>query len=202
MNKNKDYDKSYYVNNHINRINSVYGFIIKMYYDYTAWYAMASPAQLKKGDTVLDIGCGVGILVEQFKNRGYQVTGVDVNEEAIENSIAPSDCLLVESTANLSYPDDYFDLVVSREVLEHIPEEKIDACIKEWRRVSKGKMIHIIAVKERGKSATDDPAHINVQTEQWWMNKFRRHGFDVIKQPKKYFFSPFGSEGYFMCIEK
>jgi ubiquinone/menaquinone biosynthesis C-methylase UbiE len=201
MNKNDKYDESYYYNNHIKWLNSFFGFFVKLYYRYIASYIMAKAAKIKKGNKILDIGCGVGILVQQFNKLGYQATGVDVNKEAIQNSISPKNCFLVQTTAELNYPKQYFDLIVSREVLEHIPVEDIDACIKEWDRVSKGQMIHIIAVKERGPSAIDDPTHINVQNEKWWIDKFGEYGYIAIKKPKKIFFSPFGSEGYFMFIK-
>ncbi len=162
---------------------------------------MARAVGLKKSDKVLDIGCGVGALVEQFNKLGYQAIGVDVNEEAIKNSIYPKNCLLVQTTAKLSYPDNYFNLVVSREVLEHISADHIDDCIKEWDRVSVGKMIHIIAVTERGPSATDDITHVNVQFEKWWIEKFKEHGYKTIIKPQKLFFSLFGTKGYLMFIK-
>lgn len=198
MNKVKNYSEDYFVYNHLRHINSRYGFLMKMYYRYLALYCMAKPANLAKGGKVLDIGCGVGILAEQFNKLGYQTIGVDVNKTAIENSVCPKKCLLVEKTSRLDFPDNYFDLIVSREVLEHIPLTDIDACIKEWDRAGKGKMIHIIAVSERGKSAVGDPAHINVKPEKWWVEKFKKHGYKALKNPSKLFFSPFGSSGYFM----
>lgn len=200
MNKNDRYDESYFINNHLRWLNSIFGFLIRLYYRYLASYIMAKAAKLKKNDRVLDIGCGVGILVEQFNKLGYQAVGVDVSEEAIKNSIYPSSCRLVETTAKLDYPNNHFDLVVSREVLEHIPISQIDACIDEWDRVSKGKMIHIIAVRERGPSALDDPTHVNLQSEQWWVEKFMEHGYEARRKPQKFFFSPFGSDGYFLFI--
>jgi len=202
MNKNEKYDKSYFVNNHLRLINSFCGPLIKQYYRYVASYIMARPGKLRRGDKVLDVGCGVGILVEQFNKIGYQTVGVDVNYEAIKNSICPEHCFLVKTTAELDYPNHYFDLVVSREVLEHIPVTDLDACINEWDRVSKGKMIHIIAVLERGLSATNDPTHVNVQSEKWWMTKFGEHSYKIIIKPQKFFFSPFGSLGYLMFVKE
>ncbi len=202
INKNKRYDRSYFYNNHIKWLNSFCGFFIKQYYRYIASYVMAKAAGLKKEDKVLDIGCGVGALVEQFNKLGYQAIGVDVNKEAIKNSIYLKNCFLVQTTAKLPYHDNYFDLVVSREVLEHIPADQIDACINEWDRVSAGKMIHIIAVTERGPSATDDITHVNVQFEKWWIKKFMKHGYWAIRKPQKLFFSLFGTKGYLMFIKR
>ncbi len=198
VNKNERYCRSYFFNNHIRWLNPFTGFFVKQYYRYVASYIMAKAAGLKKNDKVLDIGCGVGILVEQFNKLGYQAVGVDVSQEAIKNSIYSKNCFLVQTTAKLPYPDNYFNLVASREVLEHIPANQIDACIDEWDRVSVGKMIHIIAVKERGSAATDDITHVNVQSEKWWIKKFMEHGYRAIRKPQKFFFSLLGSKGYLM----
>ena len=197
-NKNKRYNRSYFFNNHLRWLNLFCGFFVKQYYRYIVDYVMAKPARLKKNARVLDIGCGVGILVEQFNKLGYQAVGIDVNKEAIKNSICPKNCFLVQTAAKLSYSDNYFNLVVSREVLEHISVSDIDACINEWDRVSVGKMIHIIAVRERGLSAIDDPMHVNVQSEKWWIEKFKQHGYRTTRKPQKFFFSHFGSKGYLM----
>jgi ubiquinone/menaquinone biosynthesis C-methylase UbiE len=201
MNKNPNYDDEYYLHNHQRHLNSFYGFIIELYYRYLAFYIMTKPVKIKKGDKILDIGCGIGILEKQFDKLGYNAIGVDVNRAAIKNSVSPKNCFLVKTTAKLDYPDSYFDLIVSREVLEHISEAEIDDCLKEYNRVGKGKMVHIIAVSERGKSAKNDPTHLNVRSEKWWAEKFFNHGYTVKIKPKKLFFSPFGSSGYFL-IEK
>jgi cyclopropane fatty-acyl-phospholipid synthase-like methyltransferase len=198
MNQEKTYDEAYFLANHLRKLRSWRGYFVRRYYRYVASYAMAGAAKLHPHAKVLDIGCGVGILVQQFIKLGYQAKGVDVSQAAIANSIIPQHCSLVATTAKLDYPDQYFDLVVSREVLEHIPAEDIDACIDERDRVSKGKMVHIIAVRERGTSAINDPTHVNVQAEQRWITTFAKHQYKAIRQPRKCFFSPFGNKGYLM----
>ena len=201
MNKRGSYDSSYYVGNYLRHVNAWYGFIIRAYYNYVAYQFMAKPTRLPSQSRVLDIGCGVGLLVEQFAKLDYQVVGVDVHQAAIENSICPSRCFLVETTSCLSYPARHFDLIVSREVLEHIPAADIDPCIQEWDRVGKGVMVHIVAVAERGQSAFDDPTHVNVKTEQWWIDKFGEHGYIPATRAIRMFLSPLGSTGYFMMIK-
>jgi ubiquinone/menaquinone biosynthesis C-methylase UbiE len=201
MSREASYDEDYYHHNHLRHLNSSYGFIIKWYYRYIAHLCMVLPSKIRPGAKVIDIGCGVGTLVQQLHELHYQPTGVDVNECAIRNSICPGKCHLVSTTASLDYPDKYFDLIVSRECLEHIPETDIDRCILEWDRVGNGCMVHIIATEERGESVTDDPLHVNVKPEQWWVNKFTTFGYKTIRSPMKLFFSPFGSSGYFMMVK-
>ena len=189
-----DYVGAYY----LRHLVEWYGPLVKLYYKYIAQHCMIRPAKLKKGSKILDIGCGIGLLVYCFNKLGYDAKGIDVNPNAIACSLEPLNSICVEQSSKLPFPDNYFDLVVSREVLEHIPLSEIDNCIDEWERVGNGVFIHIIAVSDRGKRVINDPAHINVQSENWWIEKFTEHGYSVIRKPSKLYYYPYGSQGYLM----
>jgi ubiquinone/menaquinone biosynthesis C-methylase UbiE len=191
------YGDEYFRKNHLRLLRSPLGFLPRRYHRYVARTCMVGEAVNPRGWRVLDVGCGVGILAAELLALGHDVTGIDVNEAAIRNSIAPSRCRLVADSGKLDFPDGHFDLVVSREVLEHIEASEIDRCIDEWDRVGKGRMVHIIAVTERGRSARNDPTHVNVQPERWWTETFRRHGYARRHCPGV-FFSQYGSTGYFV----
>jgi len=200
MNRLNHYGYEYYAH-YLRHASAWYGFALRGYYRYVAYHCVTAPMNIPSNGRILDIGCGVGLLVEQFCRLGYQAIGVEVNKAPIEHSLCPDQCFLAATTAELNYPDGYFDLIVSREVLEHIHGAEIDRCIREWDRVGKGAMVHIIAVSERGQSATQDPTHINVQPEAWWADKFQSYGYDRINPATK-LLSPFGSSGYFRMSTK
>jgi len=46
-----------------------------------AWISSIAPYTLYP--KLLDLGCGPGIYAEQFHNRGYSVTGIDLSERSI-----------------------------------------------------------------------------------------------------------------------
>ncbi len=81
------------------------------------------------GSTVLDIGCGGGLLSEAMARQGARVTGIDLGKTAIE--VATLHALeagvevryLVESAADhaLIHPAAY-DAVTCLEMLEHVPD--------------------------------------------------------------------------------
>lgn len=89
------------------------------------------------GKSVVDVGCGGGILSESMAKCGAQVTGIDMGPGPIE--IAKLH--LLESGLNVNYqqisaedfasqhPED-FDVVTCMEMLEHVPDPEsiIQAC--------------------------------------------------------------------------
>lgn len=195
-NKRAVYDDQYYKEEYLRHLNAPYGFIVKPYQKYLA-FCIAKLTKLKKGDKILEIGCGIGVLTGEFKKLGYDVIGLETNGPAIKNSVCKENCKAVKDISKLDYADNFFDLVISKETLEHIFEQDIDNCIKEWDRVCKGVQVHIIAVKERGITATKNPAHVNVNIEDWWINKFKKYGYSV-QSPPWWVFYLFGHKGFFI----
>lgn len=89
------------------------------------------------GKTVLDVGCGGGILSEALAFRGARVTGIDMGEAPL----AVARLHLLESGLDIDYQqataEDFadehesaFDVVCCLEMLEHVPEPSsvIKAC--------------------------------------------------------------------------
>ncbi len=82
-----------------------------------------------KGKIVLDVGCGGGILAESMAQRGAQVTGIDLSEQALKVAQLHS----LESGIEVDYrqtsAEDFarerpagFDVVTCMELLEHVPD--------------------------------------------------------------------------------
>jgi 2-polyprenyl-6-hydroxyphenyl methylase / 3-demethylubiquinone-9 3-methyltransferase len=80
------------------------------------------------GKTVLDVGCGGGILAEAMAGRGARVTGIDLSEK----SLRVAELHRLESGAAVTYEhamaEDFaarhaggFDVVTCMELLEHVP---------------------------------------------------------------------------------
>jgi SAM-dependent methyltransferase len=84
---------------------------------------------LAKPRTLLDVGCGEGVLVHRWAQRlGPQshIVGIDLEEESIQagwsEHSAPNIEYRVMRAENLPFADGEFELASAIEVLEHVPD--------------------------------------------------------------------------------
>jgi SAM-dependent methyltransferase len=88
---------------------------------------------------LLDSGCGEGFVLDYFRRGGLDVTavGADLRLEALhwaKNNLLPDLNGTVADIHRLPFPDNSFPLVMSLEVLEHIPDSGLG--LRELLRVS------------------------------------------------------------------
>jgi 2-polyprenyl-3-methyl-5-hydroxy-6-metoxy-1,4-benzoquinol methylase len=78
--------------------------------------------------SVLDVGCGEGVLVQRWARAKPEarVVGIDLEEESIQagwaEHAAPNLEYRVMEAANLPFAADEFELASAIEVLEHVPD--------------------------------------------------------------------------------
>jgi 2-polyprenyl-3-methyl-5-hydroxy-6-metoxy-1,4-benzoquinol methylase len=80
-------------------------------------------ARLKPGGgSVLEIGCGPGLMLAAFAQRGWQVLGIERNEEAAERARRTPGLEITADPVEQLPANVRFDLIVMFHVLEHIGE--------------------------------------------------------------------------------
>jgi len=90
---------------------------------------------------ILDVGCGAGFFSVLLAKEGYQVTGVDLTPDMVENARTlaeeeKTDCeFFVMDAENLRFADESFDVVISRNLTWTLPDVK--SAYREWVRVLK-----------------------------------------------------------------
>ena len=90
---------------------------------------------IKLGQKFLDIGCGRGEFLQGFIDRGVQGHGVD-RSRAAEKYCPEADLRTADlENEKLPYPDNYFDVIYSKSVIEHFyyPEKLVQEMYRVLR---------------------------------------------------------------------
>lgn len=116
--------------------------------------------------SVLDVGCGPGYLVRLLKERGVNAGGCDTSAEAV-GLAADRTCVHIPVSG---VPPNFADVVICREVLEHVPVADIPEMVCDLFRVAR-RFVYITTRFSDGSvfdAATDfetDPTHISLLSQ-------------------------------------
>ena len=79
---------------------------------------------------IVDAGCGEGVLVEKYRQRGRQIIGLDLNYA--------SEFVLRGNILNMPFSDESFDVVLLLDVFEHLSYHDQPQCLTEIKRILRG----------------------------------------------------------------
>jgi 2-polyprenyl-3-methyl-5-hydroxy-6-metoxy-1,4-benzoquinol methylase len=148
-----------------------------------AYQELMKPILKYKFKKVLDVGCGIGQGVAIMRNKGIEAYGIDISEKIVpfwEEGNITQFCQ-VACADKIPFPDDYFDLVICTEVMEHVPEEGVRDVLREIKRVGKQFFFTIALATAVHKMPHDgSEPHICVKSPQWWKDVFEELGFDTV----------------------
>ena len=119
---------------------------------------------------VLDAGCAMGFLVEALRVRGVEAEGIDLSTYAIDRVHESVREFCRQGSIADEFPDHY-DLIVTIEVLEHMPPRESEAAIANFCRHTDDVLFSSTPGDYR------EPSHINVRPPEQWAELFARHGF-------------------------
>ena len=87
------------------------------------------PVGEKHVQRILEEGCGTGTYVRALLPYADEVCGIDVEPEYLQKAVTavPEAHLQLAFCEKLPYPDNYFDLVLNHEVIEHVEDDRATA---------------------------------------------------------------------------
>ena len=74
--------------------------------------------------TILDVGCGLGMYVRAFRRYSPNVHGVDIDPDKVAEASQELPNIRVAPAEDLPYADGMFDVVLSHEVIEHVDDDR------------------------------------------------------------------------------
>lgn len=161
------------------------------------------------GGRLLEIGCSYGSYLNQARNAGWEVYGVEIAKDPARYGQEILGLNIYQGTLeNAGLADDFFDIVTGWMVLEHLHDPL--AAIKEIRRIIKPGGIFAFSVPNAGSwefklfganwFSLDVPRHLSHFTPEYIQYLLTSNGF----QPEKIYFQKNISNIPFslaLCIE-
>jgi SAM-dependent methyltransferase len=84
---------------------------------------------------ILDFGCGSGEVLAILRSLGWQSSGIEINEKAARYARSKGLEVYTQDLKSVNFPDDHFDVVRIRSVLEHLHD--VTGLLKEIHRILK-----------------------------------------------------------------
>jgi SAM-dependent methyltransferase len=154
---------------------------------------------VRAGSSVLELGCGAGMLA-LLKRKKVTLTGVDLSGEcALAARRNGYDATFAAELSQLPFPSASFDYVVSLDVLGHVEAEAKDAVLAEVKRVLRpgGVTLHGIECTDRTARKSYDEmsaeelrrfieidGHVGLEEEHEHAARFRKFFPQVAWEPR------------------
>jgi SAM-dependent methyltransferase len=145
---------------------------------------------MTKNQKILEIGSGVGTLLKHLLDQGYDVHGTETDIEYIKKSkeLYGNIPITLVNSELLPFGDNIFDVVISFDVFEHIPDS--DGHLAEVKRVLKSGGYYLLQTPNkytnipfeviRHKSLTAwKEDHVALHSYSEIIKRFQRDGFKV-----------------------
>jgi len=152
-----------------------------------------------KGENILDIGCGTGLMSKELKKRNYNIYGADISEEALKKYNKIGNGEIADFEKKFPFKSSFFNNIFASEVIEHI--HNVENFLYELKRICKknGK-IYISTPNSNfwvyrvysffGKCLPEvqHPGHINFFSNNILKSLFKKYNFVITNKLSNYVF--------------
>jgi SAM-dependent methyltransferase len=133
---------------------------------------------LRAGMRVLDVGCGQGFALGEFRDRGLDAVGITLGKDA--EVCREQGFAVHEMDQNfMTFPDNEFDVLWCRHVLEH-SVAPLFTLSEYWRVLKSGGLAYVeVPAPDTASQHQTNPNHYSVLPASSWRHLFVKSGFTV-----------------------
>ena len=157
---------------------------------------------ISENSKILDVGCGQGLALEIFRERGFNPIGISLGTEDISVCRENGYEVYEMDQSFLDFSDQEFDFIWCRHCLEHSIFPFFT--LSELFRVLKQKGYLYIEVPAPGTSCKhqSNRNHYSVLGKEMWSELITRTGFTLLEVLDISFRVPAGQDQYWAFIEQ
>ena len=134
------------------------------------WQRSRKILRLMDPGRILDVGCGRGRMLDEFKRRGWETFGTELSEQA--TGFAREEFGLNVRAITLEdwgFEDNFFDVITLWHVLEHLPDPQ--GTLREVSRILKDDGLVVVS------TPNFDSFQARVSKEKWFHLDVPRHHY-------------------------
>lgn len=140
-------------------------------------------------ESVIDVGCAIGDIVQGFNNIGKDCIGLEGSESARPFLMVPENKVVFRDLREkFTGQKNKLDLCLCLEVMEHIEPEYADNLVYNLHTLSDKLLLSIAPPGQGGHY------HVNCQEIEYWDEKFKKYGYerkDSVADKIRYFWNPY-----------
>lgn len=150
--------------------------------------------QSLEGTKILDVGCGNGKDCKYILQQGFDINGIDLSVGMLEiaKERVPEGKFEVMDIANITYPDNSYEGIISNCSLFHVPSEELPKTLESFARILKpnGKLL-LILQEGLGETMVEEPyrkgvhIYMNYFSLEQIQNLLREYGFEINNVDKE-----------------
>jgi SAM-dependent methyltransferase len=117
--------------------------------------------------SALDVGCAVGFVVKRLRELGVSAWGCDISDWAVSTAEVP---YVRQMDVSILPIQGQFDLVYCYDVVEHVPESRLDFMLSNlWQASNKHLLVVPATYAEGVTEDPNEPTHLIFHDRDWWL---------------------------------
>jgi len=145
---------------------------------------------IENTERIIDFGCGTGKLVHKLSEYGYDVYGVDIAKNSVNEEIYKKDPFkfLFQSISDMNEKSiGYFDVGICVDVMEHIPAELVEETMVVMTKLCNETYYLIEGILDYAGRKGREPLHLTVRSIEWWIELAEKMGIvEMLHTPKSF----------------
>lgn len=132
---------------------------------------------IKRGQSLIDVGCGTGVAGLEFANHGLLVNWIDITDAGLLPAVPRKSFTKAELWAPWHRLNKYgYDYGFCCDVMEHIPPEYTMLVIDRILAACRTVWFQIALTPDRFGAAIGQPLHLTVKPFTWWRDRLASLG--------------------------